>query len=80
MEKLTVSENTLNKYFSVLNKLDNNSKKKLIIKLTKSINTESKQDQNINSFFGAWQGNENAEEIIDGITESRYNNRTIEKL
>ncbi|NOX17977.1 MAG: hypothetical protein GXO87_06825 [Chlorobi bacterium] len=80
MENLTVNEATLNKYFGILENLDINSKKSLIIKLTKSINTKPKQKYNINNIFGAWQGEETAEEIIDEIKNSRYNKREIAEL
>jgi len=39
MGTLALSNNTIDKYFGYLRKLDNNSKKKLIINLTESIQT-----------------------------------------
>jgi uncharacterized protein YegL len=80
MEILTMNESTLNKYFGVLENLDVNSKKKLIIKLTNSISSQSERRQKLDNIFGAWNGDETAEEIIEGIKNSRYNNREIEKL
>ncbi|HED06682.1 MAG TPA: hypothetical protein ENI57_01040 [Ignavibacteria bacterium] len=80
MENLTISESTLNKYFGILENLDTNSKKRLIIKLTKSINSKPKQEQKLENIFGAWQGAKNAEQIISEIKDSRYNNREIEEL
>lgn len=80
MENLTVSESTLNKYFGILENLDINSKKRLIIKLTKSINRKPKIEEKLDNIFGAWQGTKSAEEIIFEIKESRYNNREIEEL
>ena len=80
MENLTMSESTLNKYFGILENLDTNSKKKLIIRLTKSINSKPKQKEKIENIFGAWQGAKSADEIIDEIRNSRYNKREIEEL
>ena len=80
MENLTISESTLNKYFGILENLDIKSKKRLIIKLTKSINTKPKQEEKLDNIFGAWQGAESAEEIISEIKDSRYNKREIEEM
>ncbi len=80
MEKLTINEKTLNKYFGVLENLDINSKKNLIIRLTKSINKNPKQLRNLKNIFGAWHGSEDAEDIINEIKDSRHNNRKIEEF
>ena len=80
MDNLTISENTLNKYFGILENLDINSKKRLIIKLTKSINREPKKEKKLNNIFGAWQSAKSAEEIISEIEDSRYNKREIEEM
>ena len=80
MENLTISESTLNKYFGMLENLDVNSKKELIIKLTKSINSKPNKEQKLDNIFGAWQDTKSAEEIILEIKDSRFNKREIEKL
>jgi len=80
MENLTISESTLNKYFGILENLDINSKKRLIIKLTKSIDSIPKPKRKIDDIFGAWQDSRTAEEIIEEIETSRYNKRKIEEL
>jgi len=80
MENLTISESTLDKYFGILESLDINSKKRLIIKLTKSIDSKQVQGQKLDDIFGAWQGTKSAEEIIFEIKDSRYNKREIEEL
>ncbi len=80
MQKLTVSEKTLNKYFGILENLDSNSKQKLIIKLTRSISKKPRKFNNLKNIFGAWQGSESAEEIISDIRDSRYDYRKIEEL
>jgi hypothetical protein len=53
MGSLAISNKILDKYFGYLKNLDNNAKKSLIIKLTKSIETKSKKKFDINSIFGA---------------------------
>jgi len=60
----------LEKYFGLLKGLDNLSKKKLIIKLTESLEVkEEKVD--LNTLFGAWEDNTDSDEIIKEIRESR---------
>jgi len=80
MGNLTLNNGTLNKYFGILENLDIDSKKNLIIKLTKSINSEPKLKLNIKSIFGAWQDTRTADEIIEDIENSRFNDRIIEEL
>lgn len=71
MGSLVTSNKILDKYFGYLKNLDNNAKKSLIIKLTKSIETKTKKTFDINSIFGAWEDDRNSDEIIDEIKSSR---------
>jgi len=67
---MTLNNRDLEKYFGLLKGLDNISKKKLIIKLTESLEVrEEKAD--LNTLFGAWEDNKDADEIIKEIRESR---------
>lgn len=70
MANLTLNNKTLEKYFGMLRGLDNLSKKKLIIKLTESL--EIKEEKvDLKSLFGAWEDNKDSDEIIKEIRESR---------
>jgi hypothetical protein len=70
MANLTLNNKTLEKYFGMLRGLDNLSKKKLIIKLTESLEIrEEKVD--LKTLFGAWEDNKDSDEIIKEIRESR---------
>lgn len=71
MANLTLNNKTLEKYFGLLEGLDNLSKKKkLIIKLTESLDIkEEKVD--LRTLFGAWEDDKDADEIIKEIRESR---------
>jgi hypothetical protein len=70
MATLTLNSKTLDKYFSLLKGLDNHSKKKLIIKLTESL--EKKEEKvDLSTLFGAWEDNKDSDEIIREIRESR---------
>lgn len=70
MGTLTLNNKTLEKYFGLLKGLDNLSKKKLIIKLTESLETEVEKD-NLETTFGAWEDSKDSDEIIKEIRESR---------
>jgi hypothetical protein len=70
MANLTINNKTLEKYFGLLKGLDNLSKKKLIIKLTESLEVkEEKVD--LRSLFGAWEDDKDSDKIIREIRESR---------
>jgi hypothetical protein len=64
MGTLALSNNTIDKYFGYLRKLDNNSKKKLIINLTESIETNEDKPFDLMSIYGAWDDSRDSDEII----------------
>ncbi len=66
-----LTDKTIDKYFGYLVRLDNNSKKKLIIKLTESIETNSDESFNLNDLFGAWDDRKDSDAIIKEIKDSR---------
>jgi hypothetical protein len=59
---------------------DIESKKDLIIKLTKSINDKAENKQDFSSCFGAWEDERSADEIIGDIRRDIVNNRDIEEF
>lgn len=70
MANLTLNNRILEKYFDMLKGLDNPSKKKLIIKLTESLDIkEEKVD--LQTLFGAWEDDKDSDKIIKEIRESR---------
>ncbi|NCO64982.1 MAG: hypothetical protein GW827_13785 [Flavobacteriales bacterium] len=80
MGSLTISNKILDKYFGYLKNLDINTKKSLIIKLTKSIETKSKKAFDIESIFGAWEDERTSDEIISEIKSSRVEKRNTASL
>lgn len=68
---LTLSNNTIDKYFGFLSNLDNNSKKKLIIKLTESIQDHKENKISLRDLSGAWEDSRDSDEIINEIRNSR---------
>ena len=77
---LAISNKTLDKYFGFLRRLDNSSKKRLIIKLTESMQIDFKDPSNLKNMFGAWEDTKDSDEIIAEIRNSRVNKREIEKF
>ena len=80
MGHLAINSKILDKYFGFLVKLDNSSKKRLIIKLTESIETEEEKKSDINLLYGAWVDDRDSDEIIKEIRYSRIENRKIEEF
>lgn len=80
MATLAVTNRTLDKYYGFLRKLDINSKKRLIIKLTESIEIDDSASFDLKSIYGAWEDPNDSDEIIKTIKDSRLNNREIELL
>ncbi len=76
---LTLTNKTIDKYFGFLWRLDNNSKKRLIIKLTESIETNSDMKFNLKLLFGAWEDTRNSDEIIKNIRDSRVESQNIDQ-
>lgn len=74
---ITITNKTIDKFFGFLTNLDNSSKKKLIIKLTESLELKEVNNFNLNSLFGAWKGDKSSDEIIREIRESRLDKRNI---
>jgi hypothetical protein len=70
---LALTNKTIDKYFRFLKQLDNRSKKKLIIKLTESIEENEKPKVNLRNLYGAWEDSRDSDEIIKEIRESRVN-------
>lgn len=70
MGTLSLNNKTLEKYFGLLKGLDTLSKKKLIIKLTESLETEVEKED-LKTIFGAWEDDKDSDEIIKEIRESR---------
>lgn len=81
MGNLTISSKVLDRYFRFLTRLDNDSKKKLIIKLTESLDSgETKEIADIDKIYGAWVDKRSADEIIAELRKSRIEKNEIEKF
>ena len=67
MASLSISNKMVERYFSYFRHLDSSAKKKLIIKLTESIEVKSDKKFDIESVFGAWEDNRTSDEIMSEI-------------
>lgn len=68
---LALTNRTIEKYFGFLSRLDNSSKKKLIIKLAESIEEKGGKTVNLKDLSGAWEDSRDSDEIIKEIRKSR---------
>ena len=80
MASIAITNRTLDKYYGFLRKLDNNSKKRLIIKLTESLETKDDSSFDLKSIYGAWDDSKDSDTIIKDIRDARVNNRDIESF
>lgn len=68
---LLLTNNTIDKYFRFLRRLDNSSKKRLIKRLTESIEENKKTAVKLRDLSGAWEDSRDSDEIIKEIRSSR---------
>ena len=81
MQPLTPHTSIADYYYGVLSNLSAASKLDLISQLSQSLKQDLQQEPpSLKSLFGAYQGEETAEEIIEAIQNSRVSNRDIESL
>lgn len=78
---MTTSINMADYYFGFLKNLKHDSKLDLITKLSESLKTsENTNEISLQSLFGSYKSEQSADEIIEDIRNSRFNNRQIEEL
>jgi hypothetical protein len=68
--RIALKNTTIDKYFSFLTNLDNISKKRLIVKLTESIEVKEKKHLDLKNLYGAWEDTRTSEGIINEIRNS----------
>lgn len=74
---LSPSNETIDRYLQFLTRFDNEAKKKLIIKLTESLETQSTENDNFKSLFGAWEDARSSDEIIQDIKSARVDKEAL---
>jgi len=76
--RISLKKTSIDKYFGFLTKLDNISKKRLIVKLTESIEIKEKKHSDLKSLYGAWEDTRTSDEIINDIRNSRVEKKPID--
>ena len=76
--RISIKNTNIDKYLSFLIKLDNISKKRLIVKLTESIDVKEKKHLDLKSLYGAWEDSRTSDEIINDIRNSRVEKKPID--
>lgn len=71
MGSLTLSSETLEKYFGFLKNLDTDSKRRLIEKLKKSMMKNSNSSSELSELFGSWEDSRSTEKLIEDLRLSR---------
>lgn len=74
---ISLINKAIDKYFGLLSRLDNSSKRKLIVKLTESIEAKEEKEFNLSDLYGAWEDSRDSDEIIKEIKASRVNTSHI---
>ncbi len=77
---IVIENRKVSSFFRFLKNWDNELKKDLIIKLTKSINTKAKDECDFSNCYGAWDDKRTSDEIINDIYSSRVNSNKIEEF
>ncbi|MCD4818430.1 MAG: hypothetical protein K8S23_07040 [Candidatus Cloacimonetes bacterium] len=77
---VAIENRKVSSFFRFLKNWDNELKKDLIIKLTKSISVQAMNEYDFSKCFGAWEDERTADEIIKDIYSSRINSNQIEEF
>lgn len=80
MSSLTINSKTIDKYFNYLKKLDNRSKKELIVRLTESLDSKREKPGEVSALFGAWKDDRSSDDIIRELKEDRVESKDPEKF
>ncbi len=76
---IVINDTSLERYLRFLTRLDNVTKKKLIVRLTESIDFKENKGFNLATLNGAWKDSRSSDEIISEIKKSRVEkNHSIE--
>jgi hypothetical protein len=71
---VSITNKTIDKLLGFLFRLDVESKKRLIDKLSESVELEDENKNNLNTLFGSWVDSRDSDAIISEIRESRVDN------
>lgn len=81
MKAVDINTQLIDNYFALLKNLSTNSKLDLISKLTQSIKSDITDSKDaFDEAYGAWDDNDNAEDLISSIRNARTLNRNTEEF
>lgn len=81
MKTVDINTRLIDSYFELLKNFNTESKLDLISKLTQSMKSDIADKKSaFDEAFGAWDDNDNAEDVVSSIREARSFNRNIEKF
>lgn len=81
MKALDINNRLTDSYLALLKNLSPSNKLDLIAKLTQSVKADMEtNDKTFSKSFGAWEGKEDANELVNQIKSSRSFTRKIEEL
>ncbi len=70
----------IEEHLSLLLKLDNETKKKLIVRLTESLEVVHHNETTVAELFGTWEDERSSEEIIEDIRTSRMEKNEFKRF
>lgn len=73
MKTIAINNRSIDTFFGFLSHLGINSKRRLIMKLTESIDEPENKKRNLQALFGSWNDNRDSDTIIKDILDSRVN-------
>ena len=71
---VSITNKTIDKLLGFLFRLDVESKKRLINRLSESVESEDENKNNLNTLFGSWVDSRDSDAIISEIRESCVEN------
>ena len=78
MSTTEFNNNLVKTYLALLENVSTENKLELIARLSESIKYSLREKRSIDRFYGAWQSDESAEEMIEQIKAARTSNRERE--
>lgn len=82
MKTTDANINLVDSYYTLLKSLSPNIKLELIARLSKSLKTTAKKQEEVSlsSLYGSWASEQSADELVDELKKARNFNRKREEL
>ena len=80
MKTIAFDNRLVEMYLSLLKNMSHDGKLDLIARLSESLKSRQEETSSISSFYGSWDTEESAEDIIEDLRKARTFNRNLEVL